>query len=136
MSDAATAPEAAPAPSRYLLYDGECPACRSYIAFSRLRRLYPDLQVLDAREQPQLVRALRAQGYEINDGMVLKLDAAIHFGPEATRRIAELGQAAPSAVTRVGLAAIGSAPWSQALYPWLNRARMLLLRGLGRTLIR
>lgn len=136
MSTAAPVPGAAHAPSRYLLYDGECPACRSYVAFSRLRRLYPDLQVLDAREQPQLVGDLRAQGYEINEGMVLRLDDAIHFGPEATRKIAELGQTSPSAVTRVGLAAIGSAPWSRALYPWLNRARMLLLRSLGRTLIR
>ncbi len=136
MSKAVTAAEAASVPSSYLLYDGECPACRSYVAFSRLRSLFPDLQLLDAREQPRLVAELRAAGYEINEGMVLKLGEAIHFGPEATRKIAELGQTAPSAVTRVGLAAIGSAPWSRALYPWLNRARMLLLRSLGRTLVR
>ncbi len=122
-------------PQTYLLYDGECPACRAYVAFSRLRALYPDLQVLDARSEPDLVAALRRQGYEINDGMVLKLDGVVHFGPEATRVIAEMGHAAPSAITRAGLAAVGSAPWSRALYPWLNRARQLLLRALGRRLI-
>jgi predicted DCC family thiol-disulfide oxidoreductase YuxK len=126
---------AAHPPASYLLYDGECPACRSYVAFSRLRMLHPDLQVLDARQQPRLVADLRAAGFEINDGMVLKLGEAIHFGPEATRMIAELGRDAASPITRVGLAAIGSAPWSRALYPWLNRARQLLLRLLGRKLI-
>lgn len=122
-------------PASYLLYDGECPACRSYVAFSRLRTLHPEMQVLDAREHPRLVQELRASGYEINDGMVLKLGETIHFGPEATRMIAELGQAAPSRTTRLGLFAIGGAPWSRALYPWLNRARQLLLRLLGRKLI-
>lgn len=123
-------------PRSYLLYDGECPACRAYVAFSRLRTLYPDLQVLDARSEPDLVAILRAQGYEINDGMVLKLDDVIHFGPEATRLIAEMGKTAPSPLTRAGLAVIGTAPWSRALYPWLNRARQLLLRMLGRSLVR
>ena len=122
-------------PSNYLLYDGECPACRSYVAFSRLRQLYPDIEVIDAREAPRLVGELRAQGYEINDGMVLKLGRNIYFGPEATRMMAELGKAAPSHATRLGLHLIGGARWSNALYPWLNRARQLLLRLLGRKLI-
>lgn len=125
-----------PEPANYLLYDGECPACRSYVAFSRLRQLYPDIALLDARDEPALVGDLRRRGYEINEGMVLKLGDAIHFGPAATRMISELGQSAPSAATRLGLRAIGGAAWSTALYPWLNRARQLLLRALGRTLIR
>jgi hypothetical protein len=49
--------------------------------------------------------------------------------------IAALGRRAPSALTRGALTAIGAAPWSRALYPWLNRARQLLLRLLGRRLI-
>lgn len=124
-----------PEPANYLLYDGECPACRSYVAFSRLRQLYPDIALIDARMAPDLVASLRVQGYEINEGMVLKLGQAIHFGPEATRMIAALGQTAPSAVTRLGLHVVGGAAWSTALYPWLNRARQLLLRFLGRRLI-
>lgn len=123
-------------PANYLLYDGECPACRSYVAFSRLRQLYPDIVLLDAREESDLVADLRRHGYEINEGMVLKLREAIHFGPAATRMIAELGQSAPSPATRWGLHVIGGAVWSEALYPWLNRCRQLLLRALGRTLIR
>lgn len=118
--------------SSYLLYDGECPACSAYVAMARLRQLYPDLQVIDARIAPALVAELRGQGYEINIGMVLNLDGVVHFGAEATRMIARLGRASPSRWRRMALAFIGAGPWSRRLYPWLNRGRGALLRLLGR----
>lgn len=115
----------------YLLYDGECPACSSYVAFSRLRRLHPSLKVLDARQEPALVEALRQRGYEINVGMVMQLDGEIYFGAEATRLIARHARGG-GALRRVVLDAIGDAPWSRGLYPLLNRCRRLLLALLGR----
>jgi len=119
----------------FLLYDGACPACSAYVAMSRLRRLYPGLRVMSARAEPALVARLRAAGYEINEGMVLSLGGAIHFGPGATRMIAVLGRASPSRWRRTALAFFGAAPWARRLYPWLNRTRGLLLRLLGRRLI-
>jgi predicted DCC family thiol-disulfide oxidoreductase YuxK len=119
----------------FLLYDGECPACSAYVAMSRLRQLYPGLRVMSARTQPALVADLRGKGYEINEGMVLRLDGVIHFGPDATHLIAVLGRASPSWWRKAALAGIGTAPWARRLYPWLNRARGLLLRLLGRKLI-
>jgi predicted DCC family thiol-disulfide oxidoreductase YuxK len=119
----------------FLLYDGDCPACSAYVAMSRLRRLYPGLRVVNARSEPALVARLRAEGFEINEGMVLSLGGVIHFGPEATRMIAVLGRASSSRWRRVALTFLGTAPWARRLYPWLNRARGLLLRMLGRGLI-
>src|SRR5262245_60431070 len=121
-----------PANTDYLLYDGECPACSAYVAISRLRRLYPGLRVMDARTEPALVAELRGEGYEINKGMVLALDGTIHFGAEATRMIAVLARTSAPPWRRAALAAVGTAPWAGALYPWLNRGRGLLLRLLGR----
>ena len=117
-------------PRDYLLYDGECPMCRAYVTMTRLRQLYPRLEVLDARAEPTLVAELRRQGYEINDGMVLHLDGAVHFGAEATRTIARLSSAAPSGWRRTGLSLLGAAP-----YGWLSRGRLALLRLLRRGLI-
>jgi hypothetical protein len=94
---------------------------------ARLRRLHPDLAVLDARAEPALVAELRRQGYEINVGMVLSLGGEVHFGAEATRTIARLGHASPSWWRRTGLSLLGAAP-----YRWLNRARSVLLRLLRR----
>jgi predicted DCC family thiol-disulfide oxidoreductase YuxK len=121
--------------SNFLLYDGECPACRSYVAIARLRELWPDLRILDARGEPELVSELRAKGLEINQGFVLSLGGTLYFGPEATRMIGERGRSHGG--MRGGLLrAIGTAPWSRSLYPWLNRGRQLLLAALGKSLIR
>jgi predicted DCC family thiol-disulfide oxidoreductase YuxK len=116
----------------YLLYDGRCPVCSAYVAMARLRRLHPDLKLLDARSAPALVADLRGRGYEINEGMVLCLDGAIHFGADATRMIALLGSASPSWWHRTALGLVGTAPWSRWIYPWLNRGRGVLLRLLRR----
>jgi len=115
----------------YLLYDGDCPACSSYVAIARLRRLHPRLEIMDARHQPALVGELRRLGYEINDGMVVCLGGRIFFGAEATRMVAALGRSRSPWRTAV-LALVGAAPWSRTLYPWLNRGRRLLLRLRGR----
>jgi predicted DCC family thiol-disulfide oxidoreductase YuxK len=119
----------------YLLYDGECPACRSYVALARLRQHFPGIRVLDARAEPERVAALRRRGFEINDGMVLYLDGVIHFGPEATRMIGVMERPVAALAPRLALAFIGTAPWSRRLYSLLNAARQVLLRLLGRKLI-
>ena len=116
----------------FLLYDGDCPACSAYVATARLRQLYPGLRIVSARSEPTLVAELRSKGCEINEGMVLCLDGAIHFGADATRMIAVLGRASPSRWRRAALGFVGTAPWARPLYPWLNRGRQLLLRLLGR----
>lgn len=131
-SSASEAPEQDRVGGDFLLYDGECPACSAYVAMSRLRQGHPGLHVISARNEPELVARLRRMGYEINEGMVLRLDGNIHFGAEATRMIAELGRSSPSFWRRAALSFIGTAPWSARLYPWLNRGRQLLLRLLGR----
>ena len=119
----------------YLLYDGECPVCSAYVAMARLRQLYPGLKILNARSEPDLVADLRGEGYEINQGMVLCLDGAVHFGADATRMIAVLRARLALPWRRTALGLIGAAPWSRRLYPWLNRGREALLRLLRRGLI-
>lgn len=119
----------------FILYDGECPACRSYVGIARLRQLWPGLRILDARHEPELVTELRTKGYEINEGFVLSLGGRIYFGPEATRMIGEQGRA-HGAVRRIILGAIGTAPWSRRLYPQLNRCRQIVLALLRRSAIR
>ena len=121
--------------SNFLLYDGECPACRSYVAIARLRELWPDLRILDARKEPDLVTELREKGLEINDGFVLSLGGTLYFGPDATRIIGERGRDHRGLRSSL-LRAIGTAPWSRRLYPWLNRGRQLLLAAMGKSLIR
>ena len=118
----------------YILYDGECPACRSYMAVAGLRKVRPDLRIIDARKAPDMVAMLRRQGYEINEGMMVSVGGQLFFGADATRLIAQLGKAG-GPLRAALLWAIGNAPWSLWLYPRLNWCRRLLLRMLGRKLI-
>lgn len=118
----------------FVLYDGECPVCASYIAMSGLGETLDDPAPVDARQEPELVEAMRRQGLEINDGMIASVGGRIYYGPEVTRLIAERAAKAP-ATARGLLYVIGRAPWSRALYPLLVKGRRLLLRLRGRTLI-
>lgn len=121
-------------PDDFVLYDGECPVCGAYMALARLRTLRPSLRVLDARQEPALVASLRVQGYDVNDSILVRVGERVYSGAAATRLISQLGSDNP-AVRRAALYAIGGAPWSEALYPWLRGMRNGLLRVLGRGMI-
>lgn len=118
-------------PDNFVLYDGECPVCSAYLALAQLKRLRPDFQVLDARQQPELVALLRQCGDDLNDGIVVQIGPRRYSGAAATRLISQLSSG-NAYVRRAALYAIGGAPWSNALYPWLRATRNLLLRVLGR----
>lgn len=121
-------------PESFVLYDGECPICASYMALLELRRFHPDIEILDARKHPTLVARLRALGFEVNDSLLVKLGPTVYAGSDATRLLSDLSSQQPW-VRRIGVWAIGGAPWSRSLYPYLRGARNLLLRTLGRPLI-
>jgi predicted DCC family thiol-disulfide oxidoreductase YuxK len=117
----------------YVLYDGACPACSRYVAATGLAGCNR-IALLDARAHPELVAEHAAAGRHIDDGMVVAVGGRMHFGAEATRKLAEIGQPATRA-RRFLLWSVGQAPWGEALYPALSAGRRLLLRLLGRPLI-
>jgi predicted DCC family thiol-disulfide oxidoreductase YuxK len=117
----------------YVLYDGACPACSRYVAATGLAGR-SDIALIDARSDPALVAEHAAAGRKIDDGMVVAIDGAIHYGADATRKLAEIGRPA-TAPHRFLLWFVGKAPWADALYPALAAGRRGLLRLLGRPLI-
>jgi predicted DCC family thiol-disulfide oxidoreductase YuxK len=117
----------------YVLYDGACPACSRYIAATGLAD-NKHIALIDARTDPALVAEHAVAGRAIDDGMVVAIDGAVHFGADATRKLAEIGRPATPA-HRFLLWFVGKAPWANALYPALAAGRRGLLRLLGRPLI-
>ena len=121
-------------PGDYVLYDGECPACAHYIAASGIRDKRPDVTLIDARSNPDLVAQHGSAGRDIDDSMIVVVDGVTYCGAAATQKIAEVG--VPSTpYGRWLLWTVGRAPWAGALYPVLARGRRALLRMLGRELI-
>jgi predicted DCC family thiol-disulfide oxidoreductase YuxK len=118
----------------YVLYDGACPACSRYVAATGLAARRDGLALIDARTHPALVAEHAAAGRPIDDGMVVAIGGEMHYGAEATRKLAEIGQPATRARAFL-LWFVGQAPWANALYPVLSAGRRGLLRLLGRPLI-
>jgi len=104
-----------------IVYDGDCPFCSSYARLARLRQRH-DVELVNAREAPGMVRTLRQRGADLDEGMVVLVDGEIHHGEEAAAFLELEGRAR----------LVPSAGWIRRLYPWVYRLRGLALRLLGR----
>lgn len=116
-----------------LIYDGQCPFCANYVRLLRLRDLFPDLQLLDARENRDhpAVRQLGARGLLVDDGMALLSGDEIYHGAESIHALAEFGRR-DGMFGRINNWVFRSRSRSQILYPLLRGGRNLVLRLLGR----
>ena len=109
-----------------IIYDGECPFCASYVGFARLRKRLGAVELINAREHPDLVESLAARGYAIDDGMVVEMDGKVYFGSEAMWAINTLLSANPL------LRLVSGRLFLKLTYPFMRGGRNLTLRVLGR----
>jgi predicted DCC family thiol-disulfide oxidoreductase YuxK len=115
----------------YLLYDGECPFCSRYVALVRLREAVGPVALIDARTRPDLCRQHAAEGLDINQGMILRLDGETHFGGDVLHRLALLTTSS-DAFNRATAALFRRPRLARFLYPALRAGRNAALRLLGR----
>lgn len=73
-----------------IVYDGECPFCKSYCKMTRLKTIYGKVELLNAREDSVLVKETQAQGYDLNQGMVVIFNGKTYYGSEAINILALL----------------------------------------------
>jgi hypothetical protein len=74
-----------------VIYDGDCPFCANFVKLYAIRKNAGDMELINARERPLLVQELRAQGMEINDGMVVIWREHHYFGVEGMHLLSILG---------------------------------------------
>ena len=111
----------------FLLYDGACPFCSFYARKSGFET--PDgrlLKLIDANRAPELLAGLRAQGCDVDEGMVLVLEGRRYQGAEAMTAL--------QAMTRGAGWFGGLSRWfasnprrARAFYPWFIRLRRAAL---------
>jgi predicted DCC family thiol-disulfide oxidoreductase YuxK len=117
--------------SNWLLYDGDCPFCSSYASYVRLRDTVGAVTLADARKYPALVAEAKTLGYDIDIGMVLKLDGRYYFGGDCIHALSLL--TTPSGVfNRLNRALFRSKIVARAAYPLLRAGRNIALVLLGR----
>lgn len=118
--------------SNWLLYDGECPFCSRYVRHVRLREAVGPIMLANAREHAALVDEVRRLGFDVDTGMVLKLDGNYYHGADCIHALALLTTSS-GWFNRVNSLMFRSATVSRLLYPVLRTGRNLTLRLLGRT---
>jgi predicted DCC family thiol-disulfide oxidoreductase YuxK len=120
-----------PPGANWLLYDGECPFCSSYVSYVRLRDTAGPVTLADARKYPALVAEAQALGYDVDVGMVLKLDGHYYFGGDCIHALSLL--TTPSGFfNRLNRTLFRSKAVARFAYPILRTGRNLALLVLGR----
>ncbi|MBV6634076.1 MAG: DUF393 domain-containing protein [Alphaproteobacteria bacterium] len=132
-------------PPTYVVYDGDCPLCATYIKLVRLRDATGPVEMIDARSDHPVVEMLWAKGYDLDEGMALvenfgvekfgRDDQAITYGPECVNRLALM--TTPSGVfNRATAALLRSQRRADALYPIFRAGRNAALKVLGKPQIK
>jgi predicted DCC family thiol-disulfide oxidoreductase YuxK len=115
----------------WVVYDGECPFCSSYVRLYRLREVTGRVHLIDAREPHAIVGEVRALGFDLDDGMAVKAAGRFYHGAEAMQILAILGSGS-GLFNALNRALFRRPRLARALYPWMVRGRLLTLRLLGR----
>ncbi|SEL10354.1 DCC1-like thiol-disulfide oxidoreductase family protein [Nitrosovibrio tenuis] len=117
-----------------VVYDGDCPLCANFVRFYSVRKNAGDVELINARERPGLVRELRSKGMEINDGMIVMWHGHHYYGAEGMHLLSILGNDS-GAVGMLNRLLFHNKKIAAAVYPALAAGRRLTLSLLRRKLI-
>ena len=113
-----------------LVYDKQCPLCDSYCRWTRIRDSVGELRLIDARNESDIMAQITAEGLDIDQGMVLKMDGVLYYGTDAIYTLALISSRS-SFFNRVNYHIFRSKRLTRLLYPFLRFCRKILLRCLG-----
>ncbi len=110
-----------------LVYDRECPACNNYCQMVRIRESVGELQLIDAREASPVMDEITAAGLDIDEGMVLKMNDQLYYGPDAIHALSLISSRS-GIFNRLVYWVFKSKRVSHVLYPILKAGRAVLLK--------
>ncbi len=117
-----------------LVYDRQCPVCEAYCRLVRVRESVGPLTLIDARADSEVMAEITGRGFDVDQGMVLKLDERLYYGADAIHALALIGTRS-GVFNRLNHWIFRSERRSRLLYPFLRALRNLLLKILRRTKI-
>lgn len=114
----------------WLVYDGECPVCNAYCSYARIRDAVGQLHLVDARQPSALMDEITAAGLDIDQGMVVKFEGVMYYGPDAIRMLTLLST--PSGLfNRINYWFFGTPKRAGIFYPAGRAFRNVMLKLLG-----
>jgi predicted DCC family thiol-disulfide oxidoreductase YuxK len=114
----------------WLVYDDECPVCRTYCKYARIRDTVGRLRLIDARQPGELMDEITAAGLDIDQGMVLKFKQVKYYGADAIHMLTLLSTRS-GWFNRLCLMFFGTRWGARVFYPIGKAFRNLLLKLLG-----
>ncbi len=114
-----------------IVYDGECPFCRNFVAMQKLRESAGSVALVNAREHPSDVAGAKSAGLDLDQAMLVFWRNKIYAGGDAINIMAQMG--AGSAFPQLIRFLFGCKTVARLTYPALRTFRNLTLRLLGRT---
>ena len=119
-----------PSGSIIIIYDGDCPFCRSYIELTRLRELSHTI-LLNARDEPGLCEELLDKDVSRDEGMAVIINNDVYHGGDAINRIALL-TSKNTLFNKISYLVFSKPVISRFSYPVLRGIRNITLRLLGK----
>jgi predicted DCC family thiol-disulfide oxidoreductase YuxK len=110
-----------------VVYDGDCPLCNTYVGMTRLTKAVGKPTLVNARERPELVKALAESGVNLDEGMAVYYQGRLYVGSDAVHLLALMTTPVDLA-NRLAAAVLGRQSLARRLYPFLRAGRNLLLR--------
>lgn len=114
----------------WLVYDDQCPVCRTYCKYARIRDTVGRLRLIDARQPGELMDEITAAGLDIDQGMVLKFKQVMYYGPDAIHMLSLLSTRS-GWFNRLCFAFFGTRWGARVFYSIGKAFRNLLLKLLG-----
>jgi predicted DCC family thiol-disulfide oxidoreductase YuxK len=113
----------------WFVYDGECPLCKAGATAYRIKQSVGDLQTLDKRTADSnhpIIAAIRVEGLDLNQGMVIAYGGRFYQGADALHLMAVIG-AEDSCLSKISARIFRSPRRAKLCYPFLRGARNMLL---------
>lgn len=115
----------------WLFYDGECPFCSTYVRLLRIKEAVGTIHLVDARSGGALVEEVIGAGFDLDEGMALKIGSRIYHGDDCIHALALMSSG--SGLFNKINAAIFRSPWrARVIYPLLRACRNATLSLLAR----
>ncbi len=114
-----------------MIYDGGCPVCRVFVHHLRLEDSAAKIALVDARADPEQIRALAGCGIDLEEGFAVVEGGACRTGADAARALATL-HAGTGLADRIVLWCFGTRLRAAFTYSLFKACRRLLLFVLGR----
>ena len=114
-----------------IIYDKECPFCSSYMRWTKLQQRVQQIELINARDDHPLVQQAIEQGFNLDDGMVVKLANHYYYGEEALHLLATLTNTSASLLNFLFGHSFANKTMSRLCYPLFRATRNVALKVKG-----